>query len=255
MSGRYHGGWIDRCQSRGPESPHAMPATRPRRAASQPRNPARTRSRLLAAGVKLFAARGFHGVAVDEIVAAARCNKRMLYHYFGDKEGLYVEVLRTVYARMEARRHDRTGDPRGDRAALRVSGRQSRLREAPALGKPQRRAAAREAPGAALEGADHRAAPRDSRTRPSAGRTRGRRRRAAPARAHDGDVLHLLLEPAHAPAGRRPRWRPAAGAQAWPPSRAKRVSRRDRPPHRHLTATSPRRRPAVPESPRRKPVG
>jgi TetR/AcrR family transcriptional regulator len=26
----------------------------------------------------------------------------MLYHYFGDKEGLYVEVLRHVYARMEA---------------------------------------------------------------------------------------------------------------------------------------------------------
>jgi TetR/AcrR family transcriptional regulator len=80
-----------------------MPATRsPRTTASQPRNPARTRNRLLAAGVKLFAARGYHGVAVDEIVAAARCNKRMLYHYFGDKEGLYVEVLRTVYSRMEA---------------------------------------------------------------------------------------------------------------------------------------------------------
>jgi TetR/AcrR family transcriptional regulator len=79
-----------------------MPATHPRRAASQPRKPARTRSRLLAAGVKLFAARGYHGVAVDEIVAAARCNKRMLYHYFDNKEGLYVEVLRTVYSRMEA---------------------------------------------------------------------------------------------------------------------------------------------------------
>ena len=79
-----------------------MPAIRSRSTTSQPRNPARTRSRLLAAGVKLFAARGYHGVAVDEIVAAAKCNKRMLYHYFGDKEVLYVEVLRTVYARMEA---------------------------------------------------------------------------------------------------------------------------------------------------------
>jgi AcrR family transcriptional regulator len=66
------------------------------------RDPVRTRSRLLAAGVRLFSARGYHGVAVDEIVAAACCNKRMLYHYFGDKEGLYVEVLRQVYARMEA---------------------------------------------------------------------------------------------------------------------------------------------------------
>lgn len=79
-----------------------MPARRDTRSTSQPRNPAQTRSRLLAAGVKLFAARGYHGVAVDEIVAAAQCNKRMLYHYFGDKEGLYVEVLRTVYGRMEA---------------------------------------------------------------------------------------------------------------------------------------------------------
>lgn len=70
--------------------------------AARTRNPARTRGRLLATAVKLFAARGYHGVAVDEIVVAAGCNKRMLYHYFGDKERLYVEVLRTVYGRMEA---------------------------------------------------------------------------------------------------------------------------------------------------------
>ena len=66
------------------------------------RDPARTRGSLLAAGVRLFAERGYHGVSVDEIVGQARCNKRMLYHYFGDKEGLYVEVLRAVYARLEA---------------------------------------------------------------------------------------------------------------------------------------------------------
>ncbi len=65
------------------------------------RDPVRTKGNLLAAGIHLFASRGFHGVAVDEIVAQAGCNKRMLYHYFGDKEGLYVEVLQTVYARME----------------------------------------------------------------------------------------------------------------------------------------------------------
>ncbi|MCE9629290.1 MAG: TetR family transcriptional regulator [Planctomycetia bacterium] len=71
---------------------------RPERA----RDPVRTRGSLLAAGVRLFAERGYHGVSVDEIVGLAGCNKRMLYHYFGDKEGLYVEVLRAVYARMEA---------------------------------------------------------------------------------------------------------------------------------------------------------
>jgi len=75
----------------------SQPATIPRR----PRDPVRTKGRLLAAGTKLFAAHGFHGVAVDAIVAAAGCNKRMLYHYFGDKEGLYAAVLQAVYTRME----------------------------------------------------------------------------------------------------------------------------------------------------------
>jgi TetR/AcrR family transcriptional regulator len=66
-----------------------------------PRNPERTRGNLLRAGIRLFASRGFHGVGVAEIVSEAGCNKRMLYHYFGDKEGLYVAVLQAVYARME----------------------------------------------------------------------------------------------------------------------------------------------------------
>lgn len=79
-----------------------MPVRQARTPLPRSRDPVRTRSRLLAAGVRLFSARGYHGVAVDEIVAAAGCTKRMLYHYFGDKEGLYVEVLRHVYARMEA---------------------------------------------------------------------------------------------------------------------------------------------------------
>ena len=65
------------------------------------RDPVRTKGNLLAAGIRLFASRGFHGVAVDEIVADAGCNKRMLYHYFGDKEGLYIAVLQAVYTRME----------------------------------------------------------------------------------------------------------------------------------------------------------
>lgn len=67
----------------------------------RPRDPVRTKGRLLAAGIELFARHGFHGVAVDTIVATADCNKRMLYHYFGDKEGLYAAVLQAVYTRME----------------------------------------------------------------------------------------------------------------------------------------------------------
>lgn len=65
------------------------------------RNPARTRRNLLGAAMHLFSARGYSGVSVDEIVARAGCNKRMLYHYFGNKDGLYVAVLESVFARLE----------------------------------------------------------------------------------------------------------------------------------------------------------
>ncbi len=60
------------------------------------------RERLLREAVRLFARSGFDGVAVDEIVNAAGVNKRMLYHYFGSKEGIYAEVLQRVYGDLAA---------------------------------------------------------------------------------------------------------------------------------------------------------
>lgn len=65
------------------------------------RNPERTRRRLLAAAIRLFAAHGFDGVSVDQIVAAARVNKRMVYHYFGSKEEIYRAALQDVYHRLD----------------------------------------------------------------------------------------------------------------------------------------------------------
>jgi len=56
-----------------------------------------TREPLLGVAVTLFAEKGFDGVAVDEIVAAAGVNKRMVYHYFGSKEGLYRATLERVF--------------------------------------------------------------------------------------------------------------------------------------------------------------
>lgn len=66
----------------------------------QTRNPERTRRRLLQAATRMFSRRGYDGVSVDDIVAAARVNKRMVYHYFGSKEGLYSEVLKGVFERL-----------------------------------------------------------------------------------------------------------------------------------------------------------
>jgi AcrR family transcriptional regulator len=66
------------------------------------RNPDRTRRRLLQASIRLFSLRGYHGVSVDQIVAAARVNKRMVYHYFGSKEAIYQAALVEVYNRIES---------------------------------------------------------------------------------------------------------------------------------------------------------
>ncbi len=84
--------------------------------AKKTRNPELTRQRLLKAATQLFAERGFDGVSVDDIVAAAEVNKRMVYHYFGDKEGLYVEVLKQVFSRLadlELKTLDDISDPAG----------------------------------------------------------------------------------------------------------------------------------------------
>src|SRR5512144_8215 len=70
--------------------PTAQPPTaRPRR----PRDPERTRARILAAALSEFAAKGFAGARVARIARRARVNKRMLYHYFGNKDGLFREIL------------------------------------------------------------------------------------------------------------------------------------------------------------------
>jgi AcrR family transcriptional regulator len=66
------------------------------------RNPERSRERILDAAFAEFAAHGFAGARVDRIAKRAALNKRMLYHYFGDKEGLFREVLRRKIAQRQA---------------------------------------------------------------------------------------------------------------------------------------------------------
>lgn len=55
-----------------------------------------------------FAAKGLSGARIDAIAAATQTSKRMIYYYFGSKEGLYVAVLEEAYRRMrriEAAQH------------------------------------------------------------------------------------------------------------------------------------------------------
>jgi len=71
-----------------------MHVTPPRSPGRHPRDPARTRARILAAALHEFSAQGFAGARVDRIAGRARVNKRMLYHYFGDKDGLFRAILK-----------------------------------------------------------------------------------------------------------------------------------------------------------------
>jgi TetR/AcrR family transcriptional regulator len=59
-----------------------------------PRDPEGTRARVLEASLKEFSEFGLAGARVDRIARRAGVNKRMLYHYFGDKEQLFREILR-----------------------------------------------------------------------------------------------------------------------------------------------------------------
>jgi AcrR family transcriptional regulator len=75
------------------------------------RNPERTRERILSAALKEFAANGFAGARVDAIARRAAINKRMLYHYFGDKEDLFKAVLRRKIAERNAWAEASSGEP------------------------------------------------------------------------------------------------------------------------------------------------
>jgi AcrR family transcriptional regulator len=55
-----------------------------------------TRGRLLAAAIEEFSARGLAGGRVDRIAGAAGANKRAIYDYFGDKEGLFDAAVARV---------------------------------------------------------------------------------------------------------------------------------------------------------------
>lgn len=63
----------------------------------QDQRQARTKELLLRAATRVFAQKGFDGARVDEIAAVAKINKQRLYHYFGDKDGLFTAVLESAY--------------------------------------------------------------------------------------------------------------------------------------------------------------
>ena len=62
--------------------------------------PERTKRDILDVATVEFAAKGFSGARIDEIAARTKTSKRMIYYYFGDKDGLYLAVLEDAYSKI-----------------------------------------------------------------------------------------------------------------------------------------------------------
>ena len=89
------------------------------RAAPRTNDPERTMAEILEAATAEFAAKGLSGARIDEIAATTRTSKRMIYYYFGSKEGLYIAVLEASYAKMRRIESELRLDDMEPEAALR----------------------------------------------------------------------------------------------------------------------------------------
>jgi AcrR family transcriptional regulator len=73
---------------------------RPTRRRVAKRDAAATREKILQAGIFEFSEKGLSGARTADIARRARCNIRMVYHYFGSKDRLYVAALERVYGQI-----------------------------------------------------------------------------------------------------------------------------------------------------------
>lgn len=69
-------------------------------ATSRTNDPVRTMTGILEVATKEFADKGLSGARIDAIAEATQTSKRMIYYYFGNKEGLYLAVLEESYRKM-----------------------------------------------------------------------------------------------------------------------------------------------------------
>ena len=59
-----------------------------------------SREKILGTALKLFAVRGVAAAKIGDIAKEAEISQGLLYHYFGSKNDIYVELVRTAYANM-----------------------------------------------------------------------------------------------------------------------------------------------------------
>ena len=84
-----------------PKKGETSPTKRARAVGVREQSARATRASLLHAAIEVFAEHGFDGGRVSQISQAARSHDRMIYYYFGSKEGLYIAVLEELYRRFD----------------------------------------------------------------------------------------------------------------------------------------------------------
>ena len=77
----------------------STPLKVPRKTGVRERAAETTRENILHAAIKIFAKHGLDGGSIDQISKAANSHDRMIYYYFGNKEGLFVAALEEIYRR------------------------------------------------------------------------------------------------------------------------------------------------------------
>jgi AcrR family transcriptional regulator len=70
------------------------------KATSTPARDSTTRENILRAATRVFARYGYDGGSLEKISRSAKSVDRMIYYYFGSKEGLFIDVLENAYRRM-----------------------------------------------------------------------------------------------------------------------------------------------------------
>jgi AcrR family transcriptional regulator len=72
----------------------------------QKRNADATRAKILQAALGEFSERGLRAASTDDMAERCGVNKRMIYYYFGSKEGLYLAALESVFENLVDRERE-----------------------------------------------------------------------------------------------------------------------------------------------------
>ena len=65
-------------------------------------NPQRTIAEIIKVASQEFASKGYAGVRIEQLAEMTLTSKRMIYYYFGGKDGLYQKVLENAYRKIRS---------------------------------------------------------------------------------------------------------------------------------------------------------